>query len=73
MMLLGMNAQWEADMENHVATYECEWKAAIETPELRKTLFTFCKCTGRKRSNSKFRTHEGAGKSKGLEIKQVER
>jgi nitrite reductase (NADH) large subunit len=22
-------------MENHVATYECEWKAAIETPELR--------------------------------------
>jgi nitrite reductase (NADH) large subunit len=33
---LGMNAQWEADMERHVATYECEWKAAIETPELRK-------------------------------------
>ncbi len=33
---LGMNTQWEADMENHVNTYECEWKAAIETPELRK-------------------------------------
>jgi nitrite reductase (NADH) large subunit len=33
---LGLNAQWEADMESHVATYECEWKAAIETPELRK-------------------------------------
>jgi nitrite reductase (NADH) large subunit len=33
---LGMNAQWEADMANHVDTYECEWKAAIETPELRK-------------------------------------
>jgi nitrite reductase (NADH) large subunit len=33
--VLGMNAAWEADMENHVATYECEWKAAIETPELR--------------------------------------
>jgi len=32
---LGMNTTWEADMENHVATYECEWKAAIETPELR--------------------------------------
>lgn len=32
---LCMNATWEADMENHVATYECEWKAAIETPELR--------------------------------------
>jgi nitrite reductase (NADH) large subunit len=33
---LGMNAAWEAAMENHVNTYECEWKAAIETPELRK-------------------------------------
>ncbi len=33
---LGLNAQWEADMLNHVSTYECEWKAAIETPELRK-------------------------------------
>jgi nitrite reductase (NADH) large subunit len=32
---LGMNAQWEAEMEQHVATYECEWKVAIETPELR--------------------------------------
>lgn len=38
---LGMNAQWEADMENHVATYECEWKAAIETPELRKRFSHF--------------------------------
>ncbi len=33
---LGLNAEWEADMANHVNTYECEWKAAIETPELRK-------------------------------------
>jgi nitrite reductase (NADH) large subunit len=32
---LGMNTQWEAEMEQHVATYECEWKVAIETPELR--------------------------------------
>jgi nitrite reductase (NADH) large subunit len=38
---LGLNAQWEADMENHVATYECEWKAAIETPELRKRFSHF--------------------------------
>jgi nitrite reductase (NADH) large subunit len=38
---LGMNAQWEADMERHVATYECEWRAAIETPELRKRFTHF--------------------------------
>jgi nitrite reductase (NADH) large subunit len=33
---LGMNAEWEAAMVSHVNSYECEWKAAIETPELRK-------------------------------------
>jgi len=38
---LGMNAQWEAAMEQHVTTYECEWKAAIETPELRKRFTHF--------------------------------
>ncbi len=39
--VLGMNAAWEADMANHVDTYECEWKAAIETPELRKRFSHF--------------------------------
>ena len=38
---LGMSAQWEAEMNMHVATYECEWKAAIETPELRKRFSHF--------------------------------
>lgn len=38
---LGMNAQWEAEMERHVATYECEWKVAIETPDLRKRFSHF--------------------------------
>ena len=33
---LGMNEQWEKEMELHVASYQCEWKVAIETPELRK-------------------------------------
>ena len=38
---LGMNAEWEAAMESHVNSYECEWKAAIETPELRKRFTHF--------------------------------
>jgi nitrite reductase (NADH) large subunit len=29
---LGIAAELEADMERHVATYECEWKATIEDP-----------------------------------------
>jgi nitrite reductase (NADH) large subunit len=29
---LGIAAELEAEMERHVATYECEWKATIEDP-----------------------------------------
>ena len=32
---LGIAAELEADMEHHVATYQCEWKAVVENPELR--------------------------------------
>ena len=31
---LGIGAELEADMQKHVDTYECEWKTAIETPEI---------------------------------------
>ena len=31
---LGIGAELEADMRRHVETYECEWKKAIETPEI---------------------------------------
>jgi nitrite reductase (NADH) large subunit len=30
---LGVCAQLEADMERHVATYECEWRATLREPE----------------------------------------
>jgi nitrite reductase (NADH) large subunit len=32
---LGINAELEAEMEHHVATYECEWKATIDDPARR--------------------------------------
>jgi nitrite reductase (NADH) large subunit len=31
---LGIGAELEADMRRHVESYECEWKKAIETPEI---------------------------------------
>jgi nitrite reductase (NADH) large subunit len=31
---LGIGAELEADMQRHVETYACEWKQAIETPEI---------------------------------------
>ena len=33
---LGIGAELEADLQRHVDSYECEWKKAIETPEILK-------------------------------------
>jgi nitrite reductase (NADH) large subunit len=33
---LGIAAELEADMARIVATYECEWKKAVEDPAIRK-------------------------------------
>ncbi|MGG9972600.1 nitrite reductase large subunit NirB [Ferruginibacter sp. SUN002] len=33
---LGIGEELEAAMQQHVNTYQCEWKAAIENPEMRK-------------------------------------
>lgn len=38
---LGMAAQWETEMQAIVDTYQCEWKAAIEDPEIRKRFTHF--------------------------------
>ncbi|MGH8908418.1 MAG: nitrite reductase large subunit NirB [Egibacteraceae bacterium] len=38
---LGICADLEADMARHVATYECEWKATIESPERMRRFRTF--------------------------------
>lgn len=53
---LGMCAQWEAEMERHVATYECEWKVAIETPEIRKRFNHFVNAPEEKDPTVKFDT-----------------
>jgi len=38
---LGMAAEWEAEMQGLVNTFACEWKNAIETPEIRKRFSHF--------------------------------
>jgi nitrite reductase (NADH) large subunit len=38
---LSMAAEWEAEMQGLVNTYHCEWKNAIETPEIRKRFSHF--------------------------------
>jgi len=38
---LGMAAQWEVEMQVLVNCYKCEWKEAIENPEIRKRFSHF--------------------------------
>jgi nitrite reductase (NADH) large subunit len=51
---LGMGAEWEEEMEQHVQTYECEWKVAIESPELRKRFTHFVNAPEEKDPTVKF-------------------
>lgn len=53
---LGMAAQWEAEMEQHVASYQCEWKVAVETPEIRKRFNHFVNAPEEKDPTVKFET-----------------
>ena len=45
---LGMAAQWEEQMQALVDVYECEWKAAINNPEIRKRFNHFVNAPGEK-------------------------
>ncbi len=53
---LGMNELWEAEMEELVKSYECEWKVAIETPEIRKRFNHFVNAPEEKDPTIKFET-----------------
>ncbi|HEX5154808.1 MAG TPA: nitrite reductase large subunit NirB [Parafilimonas sp.] len=45
---LGMGEQWESEMQELVDKYECEWKAAIQNPEIRKRFNHFVNAPGAK-------------------------
>lgn len=51
---LGIAEELEAAMAYHVSTYECEWKAAIENPELRKRFNHFVNAPEEKDPTVKF-------------------
>jgi len=60
---LGMAAQWEKEMQSLVDAYECEWKAAIEDPEIRKRFSHFVNAPGEKDPAVKFDTLRGQKKA----------
>ncbi len=43
--ILGINAQLEKEMDFMVETYKCEWKEAVENPEIRKRFTHFVNST----------------------------
>ncbi|TZF85855.1 nitrite reductase large subunit (plasmid) [Pedobacter sp. BS3] len=45
---LGMAGQWEEEMQELVNAYQCEWKVAVETPEIRKRFTHFVNAPGEK-------------------------
>lgn len=56
---LGMAAQWEAEMEARAASYTCEWKAAVEDPEIRKRFSHFVNAPGEKDPTVRFEEMRG--------------
>ncbi|MEO5594112.1 MAG: nitrite reductase large subunit NirB [Chitinophagaceae bacterium] len=51
---LGMGQIWEQEMQVLVSSYECEWKAAIENPEIRKRFTHFVNAPAEKDPSVQF-------------------
>jgi nitrite reductase (NADH) large subunit len=51
---LGLNTEFEADMDRLVASYSCEWKDAVENPEIRKRFVHFVNAPEQKDPTVKF-------------------
>ena len=61
---LGIAAELEAAMVHHMNTYQCEWKAAIENPEMRKRFNHFVNAPEEKDPSVQFETLRGQVKAK---------
>jgi nitrite reductase (NADH) large subunit len=59
---LSMAAQWEAAMQQLVDCYECEWKAAIQNPEIRKRFTHFVNAPQEKDPSVQFESMRGQKK-----------
>jgi nitrite reductase (NADH) large subunit len=51
---LGINAQLEEEMQMLVDNYKCEWKEAVENPEIRKRFVHFVNAPGEKDPSVQF-------------------
>jgi len=60
---LGMATQWEEEMQLLVDAYECEWKAAIENPAIRKRFSHFVNAPEEKDNSIRFEELRGQKKA----------
>jgi nitrite reductase (NADH) large subunit len=60
---LGMAAQWEAEMDEWVSKYQCEWKEVVDSPELRKRFNHFVNAPGEKDPTVQFEDMRGQKKA----------
>ncbi|MNL29304.1 Nitrite reductase [NAD(P)H] [compost metagenome] len=60
---LGMARQWENEMQTLVDSYQCEWKTAIEDPEIRKRFSHFVNAPDEKDPSVKFDEMRGQKKA----------
>jgi nitrite reductase (NADH) large subunit len=60
---LGMAAKWEAEIEALVGTYQCEWKTAVENPDIRKRFNHFVNAPQEKDPTVSFEEMRGQKKT----------
>ncbi|HAL51864.1 MAG TPA: nitrite reductase (NAD(P)H), partial [Sphingobacterium sp.] len=60
---LGMGEAWEQDMQLLVDSYRCEWKVAVENPEIRKRFVHFVNAPEEKDETVRFDSFRGQKKA----------
>ncbi|TDS10251.1 nitrite reductase large subunit NirB [Sphingobacterium paludis] len=60
---LNMATTWEQDMQKLVSAYQCEWKVAVEDPNIRKRFVHFVNAPDEKDSNVRFDDFRGQKKA----------
>lgn len=60
---LGMAETWESEMQQLVDAYQCEWKVAVNNPEIRKHFVHFANASNDKDESVKFEEMRGQKKA----------
>jgi len=66
---LGMGETWEQDMQLLVDSYRCEWKVAVEDPEIRKRFVHFVNAPEERDESVRFDTMRGQKKAADWNLK----